>query len=340
VSLEDTVRNLNALGIQYKVLETGTDGAALLLPEYGRVLGLWPYWRGDNALWINPDFFRSLQIGAKQTEWVNPGGDRMWLCPESEFFIPDAEHPSETFTVPHSLDPGAYTAVDEKGFSSMENQGDLWAYRAGARISFRILRRIRVYGEKELAALWGTTYLRQAGYDEETVLEVKDSPVAVGLWNATCLKVGGQARLPLQRYWADTGLTGLPAGMVELADGCAVIPCRGDKLIRAWLDAVETKSRGAYFLENRETGRATFVLKEFEKAPPGQYTREPVQRGVLGGVLGFACAGFHAPSCELGFRSPAAGGPTGKKKLSWKSSLWAFSGRTDEVLSFLRRLTA
>jgi hypothetical protein len=339
VSLEELVTRLNALGIGYKVLETGTDGAALVLPDYGRVLGLWPHWRGDNAIWVNPDFFRSLQIGAKQTDWVNPGGDRMLLCPESEFFIPDRARPAESFSVPHSMDPGRYTASFEKGGACLENRGDAWAFRAEARIGFRILRRIRVYEEKDLVELWGSTYLRQAGYDEETVLEVRDCPVAVGLWNGVSLGSGGLASIPLQNPGVSMGLRGLPPGTAEPADGCVVINVQGDKPIRAWLDASEVKTRAAYVLENRETGRATMVLKEFEKAGAGQYAHE-LERdgGIASPSAGLLCEGLHAPSCELSFRSPAAGGPTRKKKTAWRCSLWAFSGRTEEIRAFLRRV--
>jgi hypothetical protein len=334
--LEETVRSLNALGIEFKVLESGTDGAALLLPEYGRILGLWTYWRGENAFWVNPDFFLSLQIGAKQTEWVNPGGDRMWLYPESEFFVPDPERPAESYAVPHALDPGAFSLSQEKETHRMENQGSLWAYGAGARIGFKITRRVRVYGERELADLWGTTYLRQAGYEEETVLEVKDSPIAAGLWSATYLRTGGFARLPVHAHWADMP-AGLPPGMVERSDGCVSVDCRGDKPIRLWLDAVESKSRGAFIIDNEESGRSTLVLKEFEKASAAHYARESGGRST---VLGFSCAGFHARSCELDFRSAATGGPMGKKKVVWKTSTWAFSGRSEEVRVLLARLTA
>jgi hypothetical protein len=340
MSLEETVKSLNALGVAYKVLETGTDGAALVLPEYGRVLGLWPYWRGENAFWVNPQFFRTLQIGAKQTEWVNPGGDRMWLCPESEFFIPDDKRPSESYSIPQALDPGAYQASSDKDLCCMENEGQLWAHRSETRIGFRISRRIRVYSEKELAGLWGTTYLRQAGYDEETTLELKDCSFPVGLWNAAYLDVGGKARLPLQKYWADSGLSGFPVSLLKLAEGCAMIQCGGGEVIGLWLDALESKTRAAYIRESGETGRSTLLLKEFEKAQPADYVRETVQRGVLGAVVGFSCPGSHARFCELGVRSRAASGSGGKKKVVWKSSLWAFSGRIEEVEAIARRLTA
>ncbi len=341
MSLEEIVSRLNALGIGYKVLETGTDGAALVLPEYGRVLGLWPNWRGENALWVNPEFFRSLEVGAKQTEWVNPGGDRMWLCPESEFFIPDPARPAETFSVPHSIDPGSYTSSFEKGGTSLENRGDAWAFRAETRIGFKITRRIRVYGEQELAGLWGATYFRQAGYDEETILEVRDCPIAVGLWNGVSVRSGGQATVPLQSFRTSAVLPGLPPELMEPSDGCAVIRARGDKAIRAWFDASEVKTRAAYVHENPETGRATLLLKEFEKAGAGQYAHELEREGAIGSAAaGLLCVGLHAPSCELVFRSPAAGGPTRKKKTAWKCSLWAFSGRTEEIRAFLHRIVS
>jgi hypothetical protein len=337
MSLEEIVKSLESIGIEHKVLQTGTDGAALILPEYGRILGLWPYWRGENAFWTNPEFFRSLRTGAKRTEWVNPGGDRMWLCPETEFFIPDTGRPLDTYGVPAALDPGAFACVSEKRAYSMENRGDLWAFRSEARIGFRIERRIRVFEPQELALRWGTTYLRQAGYAEETVLEVFHSPVPVGLWNATCLNAGGEAHIPLQKYWADTRLPSLPVGTVELEAGSAVIGCRGDREIKASLEAAEVKGRGGYVVENGDSGRAVMVLKEFEKAAPDRYAREITGDGGTHGVTVGVSYGGGGPSCEIAFRSPATGGLLGRKKVLWKSSLWAFSGRTEEVRAFLRR---
>lgn len=330
MTLEEVVRSLNSLGIQYKVLETGTDGAALALPEYGRILGLWPVWRGENAFWTNPDFLMSLAIGAKETAWVNPGGDRMWLYPEAEFFDSGAG-PSE---IPHALDPGKYAGASEKGAYCMENRGDLWARRCGARIGFRILRRIRVYEEKELERMWGRTYLRQAGYDEETAFEILDSPIPAGLWSSTQLAAGGSAHLPLDKPPSAK----IAAAGFEIRDRCVVIPCGGERAVRIWLDASEAKTRGAYIMDNTEAGRSTLVLKEYEKAPVDRYAPEFPAAG--GGAAGFFCAGRHSPSCDLGFRSPAAGGPRGRKKAVWRHSIWAFSGRIEEVREFLRRVTS
>jgi len=175
---------MNRLGIRYTVLESGVEGAVLILPEYGRVLGVWPHWRGENALWVNPDFLRMLEIGAKDDVWLNPGGDRFWLGPEEEFFPLD--------TVPPSLDPGKYNGAEEKGQFSMENKGQVHAWKSGMMVGFRIQRRIRSLSDEEISDMLGTRWLRQAGYAEETILEIsRDAPPGVWLWNLT--QVSGNA---------------------------------------------------------------------------------------------------------------------------------------------------
>jgi len=186
VGLEELVVSMNRLGIRYTVQESGADGAVLILPEYGRVLGIWPHWRGENALWVNPDFLRLLSIGSKDDEWLNPGGDCVWLGPQEEFF-PQG-------TVPPSLDPGKYEGTIEKGLFSMENKGEVHAWQSGLMLGFRIQRRIRSLGEQEISDMWGTRWLRQAGYWEETTLEVtREAPQKVWLWNLT--QISGNAEI-------------------------------------------------------------------------------------------------------------------------------------------------
>ena len=143
MGLEELAVSMNRLGIHYTVLESGADGAVLILPEYGRVLGVWPHWRGENALWVNPDFLRMLEIGAKDDGWLNPGGDRIWLGPREEFF------PHDTVPPP-SLDPGRYEGAAEKGVFSMENKGEVHAWKSGTMLGFRIQRRLRSLEEQEI----------------------------------------------------------------------------------------------------------------------------------------------------------------------------------------------
>ena len=186
--LEGMVRDLKAMGMAFTVLETGSDGALLIAPECGRVLGLWPHWRGENALWVDPGFLGALAAGTKDEEWRCPGGDRMWLAPAAEF-LEDGRTP------PPSLDPGRWEPQPGKGFFSMENSGDAWAWKSGVRVGFRIHRRIRPLGEAEMEERWGVTWLRRAGYEEEAGLELTEGRLAdARLWNTVRVRSGSEWR--------------------------------------------------------------------------------------------------------------------------------------------------
>jgi hypothetical protein len=228
MSLEDLVVSMNRLGIAYTVLESGADGAVLILPEYGRVLGVWPHWRGENALWVNPDFLRLLEIGAKDDGWSNPGGDRMWLGPEEEFFPAGA--------VPPSVDPGKYEGASEKGVFSMENKGDVRAWKSDLMLGFRIQRRIRPLQEEEISDVWGTRWLRQAGFVEETVLDLtRGVPPNVWLWNLTQVRGG-----------------------IEVVRGKASEASAGRILL---------------CIEERDDGRGQLLVKSFQAASEGPGSR-------------------------------------------------------------------
>jgi hypothetical protein len=186
MTLEEIVENLKPLGIAHDVRHSGAEGAILLLPEYGRVLGVWPHWRGENSLWVNPDFFHTLRFGAKDDGWRNPGGDRIWLAPADEFF-------GEGGAVAPSIDPGAYSLSWDRGAACMASRGEAWARRSAARVRFRITRRIDTQDEAGLDQVWGQTWLRRAGFEEEIQLEIEGKcPVAVQLWNLVQVPPGSQ----------------------------------------------------------------------------------------------------------------------------------------------------
>jgi len=331
VSIEGIARDLNTLGIAYSVLETGAEGALLIVPECGRILGLWPHWRGENALWVDPDFLDSLRIGAKDDGWRNPGGDGLRLAPGVEF-LEDGRAPSL------SIDPGRYEKLPKKGLWTMENRGEAWAWRSGVRVGFRIVRRIRPLDEKDLARLWGTTYLRQAGYEEEASVELTGGcSVAAGLWNVTLVQAGGEARVPLRKYWGDTRLAARPAGEVDLADSCAVVHLRRERATRVDLDATEARPRILYVLE-REAGRAILLVRDFQKtsAAAGEAFIEcSAAGGTRGGKQGAGELGCFSRLCG---ESRDAADSAASRRVVWKTSLCAFMGRTGEIRAFTRRL--
>jgi len=178
MSPEELVQTLTPLGIRHEVRRTGADGAMLVLPDYGRVLGLWPHLRAENALWTNPDFLASLQVGMKDDEWSNPGGDWIWLAPAEEFLSDGA--------VPPSVDPGRFTLTGDRTALCLTNRGEAFARRTEARVRFRLTRRLRPLFEPDIDALHGQTWLRRAGWEEELELQVEGRcRVPVQLWNIT-----------------------------------------------------------------------------------------------------------------------------------------------------------
>jgi hypothetical protein len=318
MGLEETVVSLKTLGVEYAVLESGADGAVLVLPEYGRVLGVWPHWRGDNALWVNPGFLRLLHIGSKDDGWINPGGDRMWLAPEEEFL---AEGPE----VPPAIDPGQFARSSEKSGYAMENKGEALAWKTGSRIRFRLIRRVRQMNEARLADLWGTTWLRQAGYEEETVLEISgDCRAPVWLWNITQARMGAEIRVPLRKRWTETSLVTLPARSLEFAEDCAVVRLRGPQSEKVEIPGADAGNR-ILCLEERESGRAQLLVKDFAREEGRDDARVDCRTGGMPDTIEFSCC------------SPALGS-TGKRRVVWKTSLCAFSGRSDEIQAFAARI--
>jgi len=190
MNLETMVEGLTTMGLVHEALPSGSDGAVLLLPDYGRILGVWPHWRAENALWVNPAFLDFLRLGVKDDGWMNPGGDHMWLSPQEEF-VPDHGE------VPAAIDPGRYVRLPARVGFTMENRGEVRAWKSNLRMRFRLSRHVRVLEEPALASLWGESWLRRAGYEEETTLEVDgERPAHVGLWSFTLVGAGAEFRLP------------------------------------------------------------------------------------------------------------------------------------------------
>jgi hypothetical protein len=252
----------------------------------------------------------------------------MWLGPEEEFFPRDSE-------IPAALDPGRFDGSSEKNAYRMENRGETRAWKAGARVGFRISRTVRPFDEERLAATWGTTWLRQAGYQEEAALEVSgDSPVPVWLWNITQVRAGAEVRVPLHEKAESACLARLPPEAVFIAKGCALMTLRGGRVQKIGFTAEEARVTRILSIEEREGGRAQLVVKDFEGSESGPNAAE--DRGRDGALVECRWGGPEACG-EFSCASPAAGAG-GRKRILWKTSMCAFSGRTEEVRAFATRI--
>ncbi|HUJ73855.1 MAG TPA: hypothetical protein VL359_03315, partial [bacterium] len=153
MGLEQLVDSLSTLGVAHEVRRSGADGALLVLPEFGRVFGVWPHFRAENALWVNPGFLDALRVGVKDDEWSAPGGDRVWLFPGTEFL-------SEAGAPPAAVDPGRYAVTSDRAAVTMTNRGEAYARGAAAHVRFRITRRLRPLDEPEIDTACGPSWLR------------------------------------------------------------------------------------------------------------------------------------------------------------------------------------
>jgi hypothetical protein len=78
-------------------------------------------------------------------------------------------------------------------------------------------------------------------------------------------------------------------------------------------------------LEERESGRSQLLVKDFGTEEGRDDARVDCRFGGLGDAIEFSCS------------SPTVG-PTGRKRVLWKTSLCAFSGRNDEIQAFAARI--
>jgi hypothetical protein len=316
VNLRETVDALATLGFDHAVLPSGSEGAVLVSPDCGRLLGLWPNGRAENALWTDPGFFEALRGAARREEWMNPGGDRVWLGPDEEFLDPGTGSPP-------SVDPGRYVRLGDRDGCRMENRGDAWARRSGARVAFRIERRFAAFDVKELAAVWGVPHLRQAGCAETTVLEVASDAPRMWLRGIAQVPPGGETWIPLARRWAETPLAAEPIGSFAVEAGCAVVH-PGEPRRTLAFGGTDARSRILH-LADLGAGRSLLLVKECEEEEPAD----------------LACTTGGGGVCtELSLDSPAVGGATSRQRLVWRQALYAALGRTVEIRTLLRRFAS
>jgi len=157
---------------------TMPDGSHLLLDCRGaRVLELRAPGDETNFFWTS---------GSDQSSW-NIGGDRTWISPEVDVFVPNFPDTS-VFGVPQQVDPGAYQFAED---SLLRGRCTL------------TLSRSRSVAEIEIVKSWtpapdplDARHVRYAGYTQKTELG-GPSADALAVWNIVQVPYGGEVILPV-----------------------------------------------------------------------------------------------------------------------------------------------
>ncbi|MBI5093331.1 MAG: hypothetical protein HZB26_12930 [Candidatus Hydrogenedentes bacterium] len=336
---------LKAVGKPAQAVTQADGTTVLLLPYGGRVLGLFAPGSEDNFYWTHP------ALGAEETarafyaskDWHNSGGDRTWLAPEVDIFLP--KYPdTKTYFQPRELDPGNYEAVKGDGGLELVNRLKLKLSRSGQEVELRMTKSVgpaanplRYERKLDLA---GVQY---AGYTQHTRLEMlgdpaKDKPM-IGLWNLVQMPHNGDLLIPVYhktepKIWF---------GEISPEDLIA-----GEHLIRykmrakgehkLGVRAVATTGRVGYLSGAGKT--RSLIVRNFVVNPSGEYIDAPWKDPE---DLGYSTQACNVNSAlgefsELEYHIPAIGGKTGSFRCDDTAQVWAFRGPEDKVLAAARRL--
>jgi hypothetical protein len=341
VSLSDNLKQAGKVPVPLAF----PDGSRLLvLPESGRLLGLFMPGTDENVLWTNPALATAESATAYFTRpgWPNPGGDRTWLAPEIELFIGDLARPAQTYAVPAALDPGHWTL-------SSSTHTELRLTQTTCVRLHRARQDVRVRLEKVLrpaANPLPDAGLDYAGYSQVTTLEVEappDSAVRLGIWNLLQLPSPGTMLIPTratthpQRVFgalSDSELTVTPHGVRwEMA-----APGADAKIA---IKAQPLTGRVGYLHATPCYAKATqgkpdtldLVVREFTVVPGGDYVDalwDPPHE--TGWAFQACCIRNGAERFnELEYHAPALSAENGLRSSRDESRVWAFRGPQEAV---------
>jgi len=327
--------NLRDCGLTVLELPTGKGGLIAFLPEFGRVIGIWTSPEESSLLWCNPDFPEAVKSGSLLdiSNWANPGGDRLWLSPERDFFISDHSDPWGTYAVPRCMDPGDYTYIADENTIRMNNAGVIKGYESDSETTFKVSRLFRPLEESELTVVCNDPSVCSSGYEEEISMELTNGvPTPISFWNLTQVPKGGTVMMGIADGVPDVveyiGETGECVG--DSCNGLLPVTFDGSNQYKIGLIAKDSSGFLAYLCND------TLLIRTFNIDPGADYIDIPpdgrpgepcpVQLYYGGDTYNFG---------ELEYHSCALSTPDNTLELNGISRLYAFRGPEVNLLQVL-----
>jgi len=337
---------LSGVGKRCRVWQLQDGSNVLVLPYGGRVLGLFAPNDEENFYWTHPAL-GSVESAAEfygSSVWHNSGGDRTWLAPEVDFFLP--QYPkTDVYFQPRELDPGEYRIMAEGAGESLVNRATYLLSRSQARVKLEITKRIGsapnpLRQEHWFAELRGVEY---AGYTQHTSLRWlggSENATPVGLWNLVQMPHGGEMLVGTCAETAPRIIFGT-ISPEDLRSERHLIRYRmtasGEQKIS--VRAVTLTGRIGYRYPSSD-GRWSFVCRNIFVDPSGLYVDVPWSDPEDGGYAVQACnvhSGLGSFS-ELEYHTPAIGPGTGRTSCEDVSQVWAFRGNRAQIDAVARGL--
>lgn len=324
-------------------LPDGTE--VVVLPYGGRVLGLFARGSEENFYWTNPAL-RSAETARAfyaSSDWHNSGGDRTWLAPEVDVFLPGFPARDKYFQ-PRELDPGHYEITGAGANLRLTNRLKLRLSRSGKEIELEIQKTFAPAANPLRHERSGISAdVEYAGYTQQTSLAVVGGDTAnpVGLWNLVQMPHGGDLLIPtFSRDEPKLVFGNIPAADLTVEDRMVRYRMRQVGEHKISLRAVATTGRVGYLVEQH--GGWALIVRNFAVNPSGEYVDVPWDDPSDLGYSTQACnvnSGLGRFS-ELEYHIPAIGGGTGRLRCDDTAQVWAFRGSKAKILQIARTLVA
>jgi hypothetical protein len=338
-------RTLKAVGKATEVFTSPDGTEVLLLPYGGRVLGLFSPGSSENFYWTNPalDTESTARAYYACDDWHNSGGDRTWLAPEVDVFLPNYPRLDKYFQ-PRQLDPGDYQVQPRDGRPWLVNRLTLTLSRSGKEVVLEMAKSVAPAANPlRHERGWDWADLEYAGYTQFNSLALLRSPTeaCVGLWNLIQMPHKGELLVPtFSRSQPRLIMGAIPEEDLLVGDRLVRYKMRQTGEHKISLRAVGATGRVAYLYERG--GKWSLIVRNFVVNPSGEYIDVPWNDPEH---LGYSTQACNVNSrlgefSELEYHIPAIGRGTGLARCDDTSQVWAFRGDKERIVSVARCLVS
>lgn len=341
VTYRQVADRLQEQGFDYAVLDL-QDGAKVIVSQRGgRIFGPFLSEDGECSCWINDAFADRdafERFLSSDDDW-NLGGERVYIAPESQYYVRDRSDLWGSYFLPEVVDPGRYAlSQTQPGMCVLHQEMVLEALNIATGQKALRLERVIQPAEDPLRYLSdsqdlmrGVTY---AGYQETTTLsEHRLDQIMSQVWSILQIDSGGVVLIPSSPRVEVTTYQGVADDSVLVIHPHHVeLKVTGDREYKFGLKATHVFGRVGY-LNALGDGRASLIVRSFFSNPSAAYVDEPShlpgQRG--DSVQVYNDNGDLGGFGELECFGQAIGGATGRSSASDHMSLWLYVGDTDKV---------
>lgn len=331
------IDSLASAGHRTEIWESPDGSVALVLPYGGRILGLFAPGSSQNFLWTHPALQSAETAKAfyRSSDWHNSGGDRTWLAPEVDFFVPNFPE-LDAYVQPREFDPGSYHLYRENGYITLSNQFSSKLSRSGRTAHLKITKQLKpARNPLRNTSPELTSRLTYAGYSLKTRLEFTDrdrTHPQVGLWSLLQMPHGGELVVPTFSRSTVRLLVGkIDPQHLSVSDHAVRYRMNSAGEHKLGLSAAAVSGRAGYVYSTNDG--SCLVIRNFTVNPSGEYIDVPWHDTQRDGTAIQACnvnSKLGAFS-ELEYHAPAIGGDSTDAFAEDESQVWAFNGAEEDI---------